>query len=117
MSTRPLYHRARPALRAKVDAAGPGALPALVLLGLAAAGYTVEDLETEYHQAIAGDVAPPVKQALRSLFSGPDPASSVQAERLRPASTAAEGPLMTVEQLDQLPEGEDDPLAGIGFEV
>jgi hypothetical protein len=118
MST-PIYHRGSARLRDLVDAQGArsATVPALLLLGLAAAGVNVIALRREALAALDGELAPALRARLEALFFGPSPASTPLAVRLQPASTPPEAPLMTLEQLDSLPAGDDDPLGSIGFEV
>lgn len=105
-----LYARTTERLRQEV---GPGALVAVALLGLAAAGRDVAPYRREALAALAGELAPDVRAALERLFFGPSAASTLQAARLQGASGADEAPLMTVAALDAL---DDDPL-DVGREI
>ena len=99
-----LYHRTSDRLRDAVAAEGPtsAALPALVVLGLAALGRDVAALRPDVAAAIlGGQLAPDLAVQLEALFFAAAPASTVQAARLQAASEAQ--------------AAEDDPFAGLGF--
>lgn len=97
-----------PELRREVDQdADPGpSLKALLVIGLLVSGRSRQDLEAVYYQALAGRLAPDVRQALLDAWqagSHDAVASTPLASRLQVASTA--------------PREESADLWSIGVEV
>lgn len=103
----PLFLRS-PDLRGQVERdADPGpSLKALLVIGLLISGRSRQDLEAVYYQALAGRLAPDVRQALLDAWQAgahDAVASTMLAPRLQPASTT--------------PREESADLWSIGVEV
>jgi hypothetical protein len=118
--------RLSPPLQAVLERAGDSgaAMRALMVLGAAAVGEDLGPLRREIRLLLADDTLSGALQRALSALSDErqtgvrQVSDEAQAGRLHPVSTPPEAPLMTVEQLDALPAGDDDdPLGSIGFEV
>jgi hypothetical protein len=115
-----MKHRDRPSLRLSaalqgvVERAGDSgaAIRGLMVLGAVAAGEDVGLLRREIAALLLDEsLSDAVQRALSAV------SDTRQTGVGHVSDTPAEASLMTIEQLDRLSEGEDDPLAGIGFEV
>lgn len=92
---KPVFVRPSSALRKALDAHGPCAARACLVIGLLHVGADREVLASEWHTLMASEMPPALRQALEAAWAGETVASvgasTLLATRYQPASTLLAG--------------------------